>query len=240
MAKAQTVKEIDPVSVMRDEVTARGTDLLKLIAASEVGYLMLTQAEGADAVTSGFAAIDQDVQLTDEDKAAGLASVKLTALGEAQLASQGVTKAKVQRVQLKVSAVSADVPMPTFEAKKKGRSGSKYPFDTMEVGQSFHVAASLENATPLASLASSLTIAHEKFSVGVVDAEGKPIMETVAVKEYQRNGEGKIMTDADKKRIVISVKNEQRQKTEQTRKFVAAAVGTSDPLGAGARVWRTV
>jgi len=52
---------------------------------------------------------------------------------------------------------------------RRGRSGStRYPFDRMEVDQSFHVAATEENPNPAKKIASSVSSAIKRYR----DAEG--------------------------------------------------------------------
>ena len=110
----------------------------------------------------------------------------------------------------------------------------------MEVGDSFHISASLEDTNPLSSVQSSLTLAREKYSEPVFEADGTtPVMETVTETVYSKDEAGKILKDADGKRIIASKTNVQKQKTKPTRVFVAAAVDASDPEGVGARIWRT-
>jgi hypothetical protein len=56
----------------------------------------------------------------------------------------------------------AQVALPT--AKRGGRTGSTYPFDQLEVGQSFFVPATEARPDPAKSLASTVTSANERYS----------------------------------------------------------------------------
>lgn len=209
-------------SPTRAAVTARGVALLALIAASETGFLMLTQDEGAEAVAAGFATVDTS------NVEGNTAAVSLTDAGKAELA-----KSNAPAVETK-SAFEIDdaVAMPT-DAARRSREGG-YPFDKLEVGQSFHVAKTGKNPDPVTRLQSSVSGARAKYAVETGETE------TVTVKEYQRGADGKgYAKDADGKRIVASSKEVTRAVTKVTRDFTVKAVDASDPRGEGARVWRT-
>lgn len=208
-------------SPTRAAVTARGVALLALIAASETGFLMLTQDEGAEAVAAGFATVDTSNVEGDT------AAVSLTEAGKAELA-------KVSPVVEAASGFEIDdaVAMPV-NATRRLRDGG-YPFDKLEVGQSFHVAKSAKNPDPVTRLQSSVSGARARYSVETGETE------TVTTKEYQRNENGKgYAKDADGKRIVSATKEVTRPVTKVTRVFTVKAVDASDPRGEGARVWRT-
>jgi hypothetical protein len=214
----------------REPVTATGAALLQLIKDAPQGYLELTQAEGAAIVQAGQAAIDPTVTCAD-----GLAAVRLTPAGQAVLVSQ---PARIHRAPVVVTpGLVSNIPAPP--KGKGGKHGSKYPFDTMNVGDSFHIPATLENTNPLASVQSSITMARAKYAVGVVDDNGAPVMETVTIKDYAKDAAGKITKDSEGKRIIASERQETRQQTKAVRDWVSAVVDATDPNGVGARVWRT-
>lgn len=211
------------MTVGRKAISARGIPLLKLIAAAGEKGLMLTKAEGHMAVTSGDAQIDTGVVDGDTVK------VTLTDAGRKAIAPKVVTTFEIDDA----------VPLPVKQ-KAGAKRGSKYPFDKLNVGQSFHVPATVENPEPLTALASSLTGARRVFAKPVLGEDGKPVVETVTVNEYAVDAKGKRIKDADtNKWVVTGTKEVTRTKTEQERDFVAAAVGVDDPKGIGARVYRT-
>ena len=213
-------------------VTARGVALLALIKEAEGGFLMLTQDEGADIVQLQQAFIDGTVQPVD-----GAVAVRLTPAGEAVLAAAPPAVTRATRAPVTVSAgVRTDIPAPG--KKRGGKKGSKYPFNMLQVGESFHIAATLENTDPLSSVASSITMARAKYAEPQVNPDGSPVMETVTVKDYQKNADGKIVKGADGHRVVLGEKEVTRQATKVTRDFTSAAVDATDPDGVGARVWR--
>lgn len=213
----------------RVAVTARGIALLALIAASKEpaeGVMMLTQDEGAEAVAAGYAAVDATktegntaaVSLTDAGRAA-LTAGESTATGAA--AASGFE-------------IDADVPMPG-KAARRGRSGG-YPFEALEVGQSFHVAPTKDDDTLdalLTRLSSSVSGARAKFAEAI---DGQT--EEVTVKTFKKGDDGKYLKDEAGKRIVDTETKTTRPKTKLTRDFFAAKVDASDPKGEGVRIWR--
>ena len=207
-----------PTKGEREPIAARGADLLAMIDAAGDDGLMLTQEEGMDAVTAGYAVVDPAVT------EGNTAKVTLTDAGRAALASSGNTATSFE--------IEDNIPLPT-NTPRRGRSGG-YPFENLNVGQSFHVAPNT-GETPekvVARLQSSVSGARQRF------AEETGETETVTVKTYQRNEAGEFVKDADGKRVIESTREEQRPVTRLTRDFKVAAVGEDDPKGPGARVWR--
>lgn len=213
MAKAPTA--------VRAAVTVRGVELLALIAASEAGFLMLTQDEGAEAVSAGHALVDTSIAPEGD-----LAAVRLTEAGAAILNPVASAPAASNGFE-----IDADVAMPVVTRRPRE---SAYPFDKLEVGQSFHVAPTAEFPDPVSRLYSSVSGARLKWSVPTGEKE------TVTVKEYQRVGDTKAYAKgADGKRIVVAEREEVRDVLKPTRDFKVVEVGADDKRGAGARVFRT-
>jgi len=211
----------------RTPVTATGVALLALIAAAG-GTMMLTQAEGQDIIAAGDATVD--TTKTEGDTAA----VSLTEAGQAKVDAENGKPTGTEGDTAAVSGtfdIDDSVPMPG--ASTRGRSGG-YPFDKLEVGQSFHVAKSADNPTPADRLASSVSGARTKYSTDTGETE------EVTVKTYKKGENGKgFAKDADGKRIVESETKATRPKLKVTRDFTVKTVGADDPRGEGARVWRT-
>jgi len=100
-----------------------------------------------------------------------------------------------------------DVAIPTV---RRGRSGtSRYPFDAMTVGQSFHVAATEETPDPAKGLASTASGANRRYSVPAED--------------------GRLRIDKKGNEVPVMVK---------TRDFIVRRVDATDVKGEGARVFR--
>lgn len=211
-------------NISREAVNERGLDLAKRLA--ETGGMYLTQAEGADLVSAGFATVNVD------DVQGDTALVQLTAAGLALITPATAKAAKV------VIEIDTDVKMPEAQKKRGGKRGSKYPFDKLEIGASFHVPKSKDMPNPVSALASSLTGARRRYESPVLDSEGKPVMETVTVKTYAVDAKGK-RVKANGKFVVTGEKATQRAKVIQNRDFQVFEVGADDPKGEGARVFRT-
>jgi hypothetical protein len=221
MAKGST-------ATVRTPITATGVALLALIAASEVpapGVLMLTQDEGKEAVDAGYAVVDTTV--VDGNTAA----VSLTDAGRAALT---VTEATPTGAAAAAGfEIEADVPLPSA-AGRRARSGG-YPFDALQVNQSFHVPA-LEGKTldeSLATLSSSVAGARAKYAV----QDGDKVAD-VTVKTYKKGEDGKFIKDEKNKRVVESETTESRPVMLTVRDFTAAKVTAADPKGEGIRIWR--
>lgn len=203
------------------KITAAMIATVLSIAAAPDGVLMLTQEEGAEVVKAGLATVDQSK--TEGDKAA----VSLTEEGAKVAAENAPASAPAASAY----EIEDGVAMPTG-TNRKGREGG-YPFDKLEIGQSFHVAKSAENPDPASRLASSVSGARVKYSEPV---EGETIQ--VTVKTYKKGDDGKYLKGDDGKRVVDTETTETRPKTRLTRDFACKAVGADDPKGEGARVWR--
>jgi hypothetical protein len=230
MAKG-TIAAAAAALTAREAITARGVSLLALIAAStepSEGVLMLTQEEAGEAFAAGYVTVDNTIV------EGNTAAVSLTDAGKAALTSTEATPAGAAAAN--GFEIDAAIPLPGA-GSRRGRSGG-YPFEALEVGQSFHVKPSKEDDTLdalLTRISSSVSGARTRF------AEETGETETVKVKTYKRKEDGKgFEKDAAGKRIVENEVEETRPKMRVTRDFVAAKVGADDPKGEGVRIWRKV
>ena len=186
------------------------------IAAAPAGTLMMSQEEGAKLVEGGFATVD--TSNTEGDKAA----VSLTDAGRAEL-PEGTSE--------NTSGFSIDDGVAIPETKRAGRKGG-YPFDQLEIGQSFHVPVSEKRPNPAATLQSSVSGARARY------AEDTGETETATRKVYAKNEDGSFQKDEEGKRVVASTEEYQRPVMKLTRDFIVKPVDGDDPSGEGARVWR--
>jgi hypothetical protein len=237
MAKAATVVVSDAADpATRVAILERGTALLSMIAAAPGGYLFLTQDEGADIVAEGNAVVTLDPVAPD-----GLATVVLTDAGKAVVAALPAPAAAASpppaASPLKI-VVRNDLPVPEIVGRSRGRA-SRYPFDTMQPGESFHIPKTAANPDPAGAIASSLTGARLKYAEEVKDAAGNVVTEKVKVKQYQLGPDGKRVKDADGHFIPTGEVEVDKPKLNFVRDFVAATVGADDPDGEGARIWRS-
>lgn len=207
-----------PASAGREAVEVRGRELLAMINEAGDDGLMLTQAEGLEAVQNGYAVVDTSVTEGETAK------VTLTDAGRAAIAGNATAASAFE--------VEDGVEMPTG-TKRRGRTGG-YPFEILAVGQSFHVPVKAgETAADVAArMQSSVSGARTRF------AEETGETETVMVKTYAKGNDGKF-TKVDGKRVVATETQTTRPKLKATRDFTVKAVDASDPKGLGARIWRT-
>lgn len=207
-------------------------------AQATAGHAMLTEAEGREAVEQGFAELVEGV--IDGDKA----GVRLTEAGMARvMAEAGQNQGSdTQAGSAGNDTVSGGASggfviedyVPTAQARRGGRGNTIYPFDSLNVNQSFHVPATAENPNPAKSLASTVSSATARYAE-VIPGE----FETVTLPVYQTGPDGKKTKDANGNWIKTGEKTETRPKVKKTRIFSVVAVGDEDPKGKGARVLRT-
>lgn len=129
--------------------------------------------------------------------------------------------------------IDSDVEMGT---RKRGTRQAKYPFDALEVGQSFHVAATEEMPKPGITLAGAVSNANNKWSHE--DPSGATEVKTLSV--FQKDEDGKRVKDEDGKYIKIGEQEVTVPVRIEDRHFVISTVDNTDKRGAGARVFRTL
>lgn len=123
------------------------------------------------------------------------------------------------------------IEVPTISGR--GRTGTTYPFEALNVGQSFFVPNDDKKPNAAKSLASTVSSATARYAVEAKDATGAVIMEDVKVKTFKKGADGKNAKDEAGKPIVESETTESRPKMVETRKFIVRSVE------GGARIWRT-
>lgn len=120
--------------------------------------------------------------------------------------------------------IDDNIPMPTGKRTRTG--ASKYPFDALEVGKSFHVPATADDENPAKTLASTVATANLRYATPKVNADGSPVLRE-GIKRHKDEATGKVTTT-----------REMVPEMDFSRKFVVRAVDATDPRGKGARVWR--
>lgn len=212
-AAAQTAPAVDTAT------------LSNIVAATVAGgFVYIAEAVAAPLVAAGY--VETNAEMKDES---GNIAARSTDAGNALINGSQTAPAAAQPASEAPAASSGkptfeiedNVPLPTI--KRGGIGGTTYPFDALNVGQSFHVAASEDKPNPAKSLASTVSSATARYAVEAKDAAGNTIFETVEVKDEAGNVTG----------------TEQRPKMVNTRVFSVRTVGKDDPKGPGARVWRT-
>lgn len=165
----------------------------------------------------------------------GELATRATAAGAAKVAEVQQTNAQTQQTTPSTGpqgakpsfTVVTGVPIPTV--KRGGRSGTIYPFDTLEVNGSFFVPATNDKPNPAKSLASTVSSATNRYAV----EDG-----TKQVQERDAEGNKLFLDEAKTQPKMITVPN-----YKITRKFEARSVEDGAPWGQpgvkGAGVWRT-
>ena len=211
-------------------VAERGHDLLKRIHAE--GGLYLTQDEAGDIVKAGHARIDTKAPAGERE---GTALILLTPEGAAIVESVVVEPVATSGIE-----IDADVAIPTsFTKRGGGTRTSKYPFGSLEVGQSFHVAVSEDMPDPVKGMSSAVSQARHRYSEPVLDDAGLPSTELVKAKTFLVDENGKRVKE-DGHYIVTGETTIERVITKQTRDFKIWPVDASDKRGAGARIGRVL
>ena len=154
-----------------------------------------------------------------------------TAEGISHSATNNTTKtasAPAAKSSFEVMDVPADIMQAANERRRSSRgAGEKYPFDSLEVGKGFFVAATEKMPEPVKSLASTVSSAQARY------AEETGEMETVTVKDYEVDENGKRVKDEDGRWIVTAENEVERPKMRNTRLFKLV------PADGGAWVVRT-
>lgn len=174
--------------------------LLAGIAAGTVTHI--SKDDGLPLLKHDPQLIDVNTEMLD---AAGNAAVRLTEAGKAMVAEAGkpAPVAAPSNGAAKYAVISNAV-LPA--SKRRGGGGGAptvYPFDTMEVGNSFFVPVSEKHKDPVKTLGSTVSSANMRFAVdtgqtktvertkrgpknkAVLDAAGNKIRETVTVPVYK-------------------------------------------------------
>lgn len=208
---------------------------LQAIKAAGPNPFYMTPAEGQDLASRGLIAVHEANPMNPNQF-----RVTLTPAGEAEfLKTQGSTAVKSKPT----FEIESGFPIPTVkrggfpEGMQRNRESS-YPFDKMEIGQSFHVAVTADEQEPWKKLASSVNAANKRNEIQYIDpSNGQPVPEIKTVKKLQKDASGKVVLDANGKKVSVATQ-EQGFKMVPTKKFRAFKVGDTDPKGPGCRVFR--
>lgn len=112
--------------------------------------------------------------------AEGNIPAKITAAGSEFLAKLAAPAAPAAPAEAKVKPtfeIEKGIPIPAIK-RGGGHIEAIYPFDTMEVGDSFFIPVSAEKPEPVKSLASTVASANQRYAIKKVDANGQPVMRT--------------------------------------------------------------
>ena len=155
--------------------TAPALDLAAIIAATNSGTFVYTSAEAhASALDDGL--VEVNPTMTNE---AGELATRATAKGiESMNAPQTSTTPATPAATKPSFAIEDGVPLSAVEGR--GRGGETYPFDLLQVNQSFFVPNTAEKPNVAKSLASTVSSATRRYAEEIegqtrVDRKGKTV-----------------------------------------------------------------
>ena len=174
-------------------------------------------------VNAGYAEANPDlVNPENEDEVATRATEAGIALHQRATALKPAAEAAKAKPTFELTA---DVAMPTEAEKQRRTRESKYPFDEMEVGQSFHVAQE-GDTNGVTAMGSVIANARKKYAAEAKNEDGSVKMREGVRREKQEDGSTKTW----KENVPV---------LEFSRDFKAFKAQPNDPAGAGTRVFRT-
>ena len=205
-------------------LTSANLAALAYIVAAGEGGTFAPLAEVRPLADHKPALVEINEGATDDN---GNVAVRATAEGISHSATIAAST-PAAKSSFEVMDVPADIMQAAKERRRSSRGASeKYPFDSLEVGKGFFVAATEKMPEPAKSLASTVSSAQARY------AEETDELETVTVKEYEVDENGKRVKGADGHWIVIAENEVERQKMQNTRMFKLV------PADGGAWVVRT-
>lgn len=178
----------------KDKKSEVNTDLLLAIATGNLTHI--SRNDGLPLVEAGLIEVNTDI--LDDD---GNAAVRLTDKGKAMI--NGSESVSTENAGAKYAVIS-DAVLPA--TKRKGGGGGApvvYPFDSLEIGQSFFVPVSEKHPDPVKTLGSTVSSANMRYAEetgetktvtrtkrgpknrAVLDANGEKVKETVDVPVYK-------------------------------------------------------
>lgn len=128
-------------------------------------------------------------------------------------------------------AIDDGIALPPVKRNFGSTREPTYPFDLLNVGQSFHVPATEDMPNPSRALGSAVSQQNKKW------ARGTGRFETVEVQLYKLGADGKRLKH-DGHYVKDGVNVQDQEITVQEREFTIRTVDASDPRGSGARVFR--
>lgn len=192
--------------------------LLNLIAAASAQNqdYGVTQSEGVPLLEKGWITVDT-AKVVD-----GKAPARITDAGKAALNGSGASDANASVSASPYAVIKGAVLPPSKRGSGlRGQGAPKqYPFDTMEVGDSFFVPVSTKHPDPVKTLQSTVSSANMRFS--------EKTGEMKSVNRAKRGADHKAILDAAGNKIMEQVQVPVRR---QTRKFSIRSVVKGETYG---------
>lgn len=192
------------------------------IIAAGVNGLLLEPSQVAQLVADGL------VEVHPEANAEGKHLVRATQKG---IDSMNATNTPA-------FTIADNVEIPAITGRGRASAATVYPFEHLAVGQSFFIPNDEKRPDAAKSMASTVSSANARY------AEGTGVMVAIKLKVYAKDADGKIVKDAEGKRMLTGEVDSTREETRATRKFELRAVADGAKWGftgvAGAGIWRTL
>lgn len=185
---------------MAKKLTAGDKSLLATIIAAmanaDAPFHMATPAEVKNLLDNGM--VETNTEITDGDKVAVRATEKGQAEAPAPSTNEGNTNVTDTNTAPAASAFAL-IEGAVLPEGRAPRSSSVYPFETMNVGQSFFVPATEDKPNPAKSLASTISSANKRFSKEGADGRKftvKPVKSGVAYGAFTAPADGALVQRA--------------------------------------------
>lgn len=155
--------------------------------AAEPFYALATEKEAKELIDGKLAEFNPDIR--DGDKIA----IRLTDEGLNMANANNTDNSSNTGNDTGASAAASsfaiidNAKLPS--AARGGRNGPVYPFDDLNVGQSFFVPATADKPEPAKSIASTATSAAKRFATPVKNPDGSAVMETYKVRGVEKTRE---------------------------------------------------
>lgn len=197
------------------KTTGTNLALLSLIATATQagGFHYVSSTDGTPLVDAGL--IEVNTGMLDE---AGNAAARTTEAGS-KMAASNVPATQLAAVSSFGLITGAVLPA----GRKRGGGGgapAKYPFESMEIGNSFFVPVSAETPEPVKTMSATVSNWNEKYKVETGETE--------VVKRAKRGEDGKVIKGEDGKNVMEEVT---RNIKKSERKFASRAVESGKKYG---------
>lgn len=186
---------------MAKKLTAGDKSLLATIIAAmanaDAPFHMATPTEIKNLLDNGM--VETNNEITDGDKVA----VRATEKGQAEAPAPSNNEGSKTMTDTNTAAAPASsfalIEGAVLPEGRAPRSSSVYPFETMNVGQSFFVPATEDKPNPAKSLASTISSANKRFSKEGADGRKftvKPVKSGVAYGAFTAPADGALVQRA--------------------------------------------
>ena len=164
--------------------------IIAAMAVEATPYSMQTAKAAEPLLKDGL--VEQNPDITEGDKIATRATEKGIAEYNAQKDAENGGDGGASAFE-----IDDGVPMPT--ARGGGRTSTQYPFDRLEVGQSFHIPATTDKPNPSKSIASTVSAATKKYATPTGETKKSPKGNDIPVLNYTRKFSVKAVDASDPK-----------------------------------------